>query len=103
MQFPGFIGGSYLLDSVNVDCQRCVNLFPQLSESGSSKGNEVASLVRVPGTRLLNTIGNGPNREFFTAANGRTFLVSGSSFYEFTDFTPIFRGTLQTSSGKCGM
>jgi len=43
----GFIGGAYLARSSNFDAQRCVNLFPEKSDSGSSK--DVAMLVGTPG------------------------------------------------------
>jgi hypothetical protein len=47
--FP-FIGAAYEARSVNFDCQRCVNLYPEVSESGTSKS--VAALIGTPGMRL---------------------------------------------------
>lgn len=47
--FP-FVGASYTARSKNFDAQRCVNLFPALQESGTSKS--VAALYGTPGLLL---------------------------------------------------
>ena len=100
----GFIGPSYTLESVNVDCQACVNLFPQMNEYGTGKEREVASLVSRPGLLKLATLGSGPVRGLYYSSNGRTFAVSGATFYEITTPTaPVSQGTLTTSSGRIGM
>ncbi len=53
----GFIGGAYKSRSVNFDAQRCVNLFPEKSDTGTSK--DIAMLVGTPGLSLwLNLTGN---------------------------------------------
>ena len=61
-RFTGFIGPSYTLGSVNIDCQRCVNLYPELNEVGTGKEQEIASLVGTPGLETLVTLGAGPIR-----------------------------------------
>lgn len=100
MRFVGFIGPSYQLQSVNVDCQRCINLYPELDELGTGKEREVASLVATPGLETLATLGIGPVRAFYTATNGRVFAVSGNQFFEInSDWTYVSRGTLVTQSG----
>lgn len=104
MRFPGFIGPSYRLESVNVDCQRCVNLYPEVSESGSSKEKEVASLVSTPGLSLLVTIGDGPIRGQYKASNGAHYVVSGNKIYSLTSaYAATERGTLSTSTGQVQM
>lgn len=45
-----FIGPAYEARSANFDCQRSVNLYPEVSESGTSKS--VAALIGTPGMRL---------------------------------------------------
>lgn len=55
--FP-FVGGSYTARSVNFDAQVCLNLYPEKSESGTSKS--ASALIGTPGlTRysLLNQLG----------------------------------------------
>jgi hypothetical protein len=103
MQFKPFIGPSYLLDSVNVDCQRSVNLFPQVHELGGGKNGEVASLIRTPGLELAVTVGTGPNRGLHTSSNNRSFAISGAEVYEVTAFGSTLLGTLDTLGGQCSM
>lgn len=100
MRFPGFIGPSYTLQSKNVDCQRCVNLYPEINALGTGKEREVASLVPTPGLRLLATIGTGPIRGQWTASNGDLFVVSYNQVYKVaSDWTSTLIGSLNTSSG----
>jgi ribosomal protein L31 len=81
LKLDGFIGPAYTLDSVNVDAQRCVNLYPEVIESGKGKGAQVAYLKSTPGLELLLTVGDGPIRCMHTDALGRTFVVSGNKIY----------------------
>lgn len=104
MRFAGFIGPSYQLRSVNVDCQRCINLYLEVDESGHAKSGEVASLVPTPGLSLLATIGAGPIRGVYTASNRRVFAVSGDTLYEIdSNFNATNRGTLATARGPISM
>lgn len=101
----GFIGGGYTLKSVNVDCQRCVNLYPEMDEMGTAKNNEIGSLVSTPGLTRLSTVTSAPCRGLWAATDvGRAFGVWGASFYEITDPTnPTFIATIDTSTGIVGM
>jgi hypothetical protein len=100
MRFVGFIGPTYTLSSVDVDCQRCINLYPELNEIGSGKDREIAYLVGAPGLNLLATFPNGPVRGSFTASNGKLFVVAKNKFYEVhSDFTYTELGTLATITG----
>lgn len=104
MRFVGFIGPSYALRSKNVDCQRCINLYPEMNEIGTGKEKEIASLVSTPGLNLLNTIGLGPTRGGFTASNGSGFVVSKNKLYQInTSYVATELGTLNTSSGPISM
>jgi hypothetical protein len=103
MQFPGFIGPSYLLDSVSVSAQRCVNLYPTQNEMGGKNG-EVASLTRTPGLEVACVAGSGPNRGLWTSdQTGRTFTVSGEEVYEITGFLPVLLGTVETLGNQCSL
>jgi hypothetical protein len=100
MRFPGFIGPSYTLQSVNVDCQRCVNLFPEINALGTGKEREVAALVPTPGLSLLNTLPTGPIRGLWCASNGTLFAAAGNAFYSIaSDWSYTSIGSLNTSSG----
>ena len=99
-RFPGFVGPRYGLQSVSADCQRCVNLFPQLSEIGASEAGEMGALFRTPGLTLLATIGTGPIRGLYTASNGTLYCVSGSGLYQVSPaWIGTLLGTLSSTSG----
>ena len=104
MRFTGFIGPSYTQRSVNVDCQRCINLYPELDEIGTGKEREVAALVSTPGLSLLATIGSGPIRGNYFTSNGQLFVVSGNTLYSVSAaWVATSVGTLSTSSGVVSM
>lgn len=104
MRFVGFIGPSYTLRSVNVDCQRCINLYPELNEIGSGKEREVAALVQTPGLDELVDLGTGPIRGEWTASNGELFVVSRNKLYRIsTAWAATELGTLSSTSGPVSM
>jgi hypothetical protein len=95
MRFHGFVGPTYQLDAVSFDNQRCVNMYPIISEVGTSKS--VAALASVPGYEEFADLGGGPIRGAKTCASGRAFVVSGYELYELeTDGTGTLLGTLNT-------
>lgn len=82
MRFPGFIGPSYTLNSKSIDAQRCVNLYPQLIESGTGKEAEQYCLLGTPGLELVASVGEGPIKNIFSIPDtGYIFVVSGDRFY----------------------
>lgn len=100
MRFPGFIGPSYTAQSVNVDAQRCVNMFPEAHPLGTGKEGEVASLVPTPGLTLLLSLPTAPMRGAWRAANGTLFVVSGNKAYRInSDWTHTELGELNTEVG----
>lgn len=108
MKFQGFVGPSYKLDSVNVDCQRCVNLYPEMIESGTGKEAQVDYLKSTPGLRKLIDVGldNGPIRMIHVDPHGRVFVAAGDKMYKLsfdgTDWSFLRIGpviTLSTSTG----
>lgn len=104
MRFSGFIGPSYTLRSVNVDCQRCINLYPEFNEHGTGKEKEVAALIGVPGLSLLVTIGSGPIRGVWMASNGQLFVVSGNKLFRVSSaWVATELGTLSTSIGQVSL
>lgn len=100
MRFPGFIGPTYTLQSVNVDCQRCVNWYPEMNDLGTGKEKEVAFLAPTPGLRLFATLGESPVRGIWQTSKGTVFAVGGSQLYMVTsDGMAVPLGTLNTSTG----
>lgn len=95
MKLP-IVGPTYQMDAWSFDVQRCINLYPMISEVGTSK--EVSSLRSCAGLSLFATAGEGPHRGSISASNGRAFSVSGNTLYEInTDGTTTSRGTLLTN------
>lgn len=88
-----------------MDCQRCINLYPELNEIGTGKEKEVAHLVSTPGLRLLSAVGAGPHRGSWTvSSSGELYMVSGNGLYKVaSDWTSTLLGTLNTASGRVSM
>lgn len=100
MRFPGFIGASYTLQSLNVDCQRCVNLYPEQDEAGTGNEGEVASLVSTPGLKLLVTLPTSPVRGVYNDSTGQLWAVGGNTLYKVSSvWAATAYGTLNTSTG----
>lgn len=104
MKFQGFIGPSYNLTTVDIDAQRCINMYPQMVESGLGKEGQVASLVSTPGLQLLANLGTDPNRGIYTASNGTLYVVNSNTLYEIdSSWSETSIGTLNTSTGNVSM
>lgn len=99
MEIQGFVGPSYQMDAISFDCQRSVNLFPITSETGTSKS--VSALRLTAGLSIYSSVGGGPIRGCIEA-DGRSFWVSGSDFYE-VDSAGVAtdRGDLLTATSRC--
>ena len=101
MRFPGFIGGGYSNRSVSADCQRTVNLYPEINEVRNAANQEIGALFSTPGESLLSTIGTGPIRGLFLAGNGNLYCVSGNGLYWVSPtWTGTLLGTLNTTQGR---
>lgn len=100
MRFRGFIGPTYQLASLNVDCQRCINLYPEMDEMGTGNEGEVASLAGTPGLKLLCTLPTAPVRGNYTDSTGQLWAVGGNTLYQVSDtWQAVSVGTLNTQSG----
>lgn len=100
VRLKGIVGPAYTLQSLNADCQQCINWFPEQYELGSGKEREVASLAPTPGLRLLFNVGAGPGRGAYVAKNGTLFVVSGTGLYKVAaDYTTTLVGTLSGANG----
>jgi len=74
-----FVGPTYVSESVNVDAQRTVNLYPEFVESGTGKAKVV--LYGTPGLGLFTTLAQSPIRGMF-ATDTRLFVAAGTKLYE---------------------
>jgi len=102
MKFKGFIGPAYQLESVNVDAQRCVNLYPQVIESGAGKEGQVLFLRATPGLEQLCTVGAGPIRLIHIDTASRIFVVSGNKLYYVTETAGTWSAAEVGSAGIAG-
>lgn len=86
MPMIDFIGPSYTLRSVSADCQRTINMYPDLDETGKGKSN--VFLTGTPGLKEYININSvettEPVRGMFVNAKDRFFAVCGYSLIEFT-------------------
>lgn len=82
MKFQGFIGPTYSLKSSNVEAQKCVNLFPEIIESGTGKNGEMAYLKSTPGLEKIINVGDGPIRCIHIDPTNNIFVVSGNKLYK---------------------
>lgn len=105
IRFPNFIGSSYELRSLNVECQRCINMYPELDEMGTEKDQGVAYLIGTPGLRLLTALPDaGPYRCAYVAQNNCLYVVSNNKLYGITrQFTTVSIGTLASTVGPVSM
>ena len=103
MRFRGFIGPSYTLASLPADCQRAVNLYPEVNELGTGPEQEVTSYVCTPGLRELCGLG-APIRGAVRGANGVLYVAAGSSLWAVpSTWAPVKLGSLGTASGRVSL
>lgn len=101
MKFP-FIGPAYRTRSVNFDAQRCVNLYPEMSSSGTSKN--VAMLVGCPGRRLWTTLAGGGVRGMLRFDANTAIIVVGTNVWRVNaDTTSVLLGTIAFGLGPVSM
>ena len=109
MQIP-FVGPSYSMQDRNWDCQRTVNMYPQIDETDMA--TTVSELVSVPGLKefldFASPEGATPEenvvRGMWVDRSGRLFVVHGSNFAEvFADGTFSDIAPLNSSTGPIQM
>ena len=99
--FP-FVGGSYTARSSFFDAQRTINLYPEVSKSGTSKA--VAMLVGCPGTYLWGNFPGGSIRGSFRFSDNIAIVVSGANVYSVTKAAAAtLVGTIDLSSNPVGI
>lgn len=92
----GFSAGSYLSLSRLADCQRTVNLYPEVVESGTGEARVV--LYGTPGRVLFATLPKSPLR-MLIAGEDRLFAVAADTLYEvFSTGAFTVLGTVELST-----
>lgn len=96
-----FVGPSYTSQSVNADCQRCVNRYVETIESGT--GKSAAALYPTPGLKTFNDTGEAQVRGGITIV-GRTFFVAGTHLYEvLSNGGNTSRGTVSSDGSQASL
>lgn len=104
MRFVGFIGPSYESRSLNVDCQRCINLYPEIDKLGTGKAREIAALFGTPGLSLLVNTGSGVGRGGKYTSDGKLIVVCGNKVYSISSsWVATELGTINSTSGPVSM
>src|SRR5215471_9611225 len=73
-----FAGGSYQTEGLGYDCQRSVNLMPELHELGD--GFSKGAMLYTPGLKSFATLDGIPRGQM--EFNGRHFIAGSANFYE---------------------
>ena len=91
MRFDAFVGPAYTLQSVRLQCQRCVNLYPELDETGTGKNR--AYLLPAPGLELFKdcTAIGSPIRGLWSNA-GRLKVAAGTKYFELDELGTVVDG-----------
>ncbi len=98
MRIP-FVGPSYDMDARSFDVQRTINMYPIVSEVGTSKST--TALRKCQGLQLYTTVSGGPIRGAISSTSGRAFVVSAENFAEINnDGSFTLHGTLNTQSAR---
>lgn len=78
----GFVGPTYTSQSLIADCQRCMNWYPEMIESG--QGQSQMTLYRTPGTKLFAAIAGPVRGSLPLPVNGISYWVGGGNLYSLT-------------------
>ena len=99
--FP-FVGGSYEARGASFDSQRLVNLYPELSGSGTSR--TAAALYGTPGLVRWATLAGGPVRGLLRVSPSLALAVAGANVYRLAPGgAATLVGTLTSNSGPVSM
>lgn len=92
VRFKGLVGPSYQLRDSQYEAEECINLFPQVSETGNGRSAEVATLSRTPG---LITLCAGTS----TGTNGAYIASTGDCYQQCPDGLYKITGVSGSTSG----
>ncbi len=105
-QFKRFSGPSYTLNNIQYECQRAVNLYPEMNELiNTGPDGEPTHLRSRYGLTPAQTsvVFDGPCRGKYVTTNGLALSIFGNVVYQITGTEPPFTytaiGQLKTTSG----
>lgn len=97
---PGFVGGSYEMQSRVVAGEETINLFPETIPQGNKAS---AALLPAPGMSNFAAFSDSPGRGAFTH-DGRAWAVAGRTIYEVSsDGSVTSRGTVAVDANPVTM
>jgi len=95
--FEGFVGPAYRLPNIQADCQRCINWYVEVIESGRGKSGSKAQLVPTQGLDPVITGLNSGSRDGYVASNGAAYFAFGSTLYKISSsLVATVIGTIDT-------
>jgi hypothetical protein len=91
--YPGFIGPTYQGQNISMVGEECINLVPELIQSGHGANDAKYNYYGRPGKTLFATLTDTPVRAMWSG-NNRLFAVGGSTLFEV-----LSDGSITTSTG----
>ena len=82
VRLKGFVGTSYTLRNARYDCQRTVNMYPEVDETQLGKNAEIAQLARTPGLTQLTTSPSLVGKCLYKSSTGSLFYIANSTLYK---------------------
>lgn len=108
MRFENFIGPTYQHRGVDVDAERCVNLYPEFTESAGAKEKKI--LVGTPGRSVwlkLSPATAGGIRGMYVASNGNKYVVASDTLFRILipsgTPTAVSIGSIGSIAGRVSM
>lgn len=84
-RLKGFVGQSYNLRNTSYDCQRTINMYPEVDETQLGKAGEICQLTSTPGlTQLVASGGAAGGRCFYVAGDGNLYYATAGGVYKIT-------------------
>ena len=93
----GFIGPTYQSENPTVDAERCLNLYPEIIESGHGPSASKLAYYHTPGTTLFKSGLSSPVRALWSG-NNRLFVLAGANLYELNVTTGAILATYTLAS-----
>lgn len=95
--FP-FTGGAYESRTLSANAQSCINLYPELDESGKN-GSGKSVLYSTPGCKLIADVGTNLPIRGMHSWDGSLYVVSGLKLYEISPAgVATLRGTMDAGA-----
>lgn len=81
-RFRGFVGQSYNLRNTSFDCQRTINMYPEVDETQLGKAGEIYQLTSTPGlTQLIASGGASGGRCLYIGSDNNLYYATAGAIY----------------------